>query len=269
MEKPNKQSGLSIVEAITAAAILALSVVVFMTLQSNQEKNFSLLRKFDKAAFAVNLIFEELSAIYNQRPNQYGEPVVHQNVTPSNQLPVRGLTSLPSVGDQFVIAGVPGNYEITARTNFNPQNISTLTVVRVDIPNTSPNLNIATNAVSDAAITFILNSTASLNPYNSIDLTKYNNVAYQNIFSGDVRDNLIKWGGLLNKHLGKSFDGDKRLLEVSDVTVTIPVDENNDGITDQNAGVDLFTSTQKTQVIFRLKQGSVEEVFTGHFTRGF
>ena len=35
----------------TASAILALSAIVFMTLQSQQEERFTLLRKFDKAAY--------------------------------------------------------------------------------------------------------------------------------------------------------------------------------------------------------------------------
>ena len=66
------QKGLSIVEGMTAAAILGASITVFMTLQSTQEQDFSTLRKFDKAAYAVELMFEELAAVYNPIATQYG-----------------------------------------------------------------------------------------------------------------------------------------------------------------------------------------------------
>ena len=73
---------------------------------------------------------------------------------------------------------------------------------------------------------------------------------------------------MLNQHLGRPFLNDKRLIEVTNVNVNIPVDENNDGITDQIAGVDQFTIASKTQVTIRLKQDSVEEIFRRHYTNG-
>jgi len=80
--------------------------------------------------------------------------------------------------------------------------------------------------------------------------------------------NLEKWGDLLNNHLGRALSGDKRLLEVDDVTINIPVDENNDGVTDQISGVDQFISVTKTQVTITIKQDTVTEIFRRHFTNG-
>ena len=59
----NNQKGMSVIEAMTACCVLALSVIVFMTLQSQQEHRFSQLRKFDKAAYAVDLMFEDGSSL--------------------------------------------------------------------------------------------------------------------------------------------------------------------------------------------------------------
>ena len=70
------QKGVSIVEGMAAAAVLGLAVVIFMTLQANQERDFVTLRKFDKAAYAVELMFEELAAVYNPVAAQYGSPSV-------------------------------------------------------------------------------------------------------------------------------------------------------------------------------------------------
>lgn len=268
MKNKKKQKGLSIVEAITAAAILGLSVVVFMTLQSQQEERFTLLRKFDKAAYAVDLMFEELNAVYNPVPNQYGAPKVNSNTNPSNSIVIKGLTSLPNIGDRFVIAGVPGTYEITNTSTLSGSGTTNLTIERKDIPSNSPNKNLAGNANQNAAVTFTSNANGSLDKYNNLDLLKYNDANYQNTLATDVRSNLIKWGALLNKHLGRNINNDKRLIEVQDVTVNIPVDNNNDGVTDQVGGVDQFTSATRTQVTIRIKQDNVEEVFRRHFTNG-
>ena len=73
------QKGVSLVEGMTACAVLGLAVTVFMTLQSTQERDFSNLRKFDKAAYAVELIFEELAAVYNPVAAQYGSPRVNED----------------------------------------------------------------------------------------------------------------------------------------------------------------------------------------------
>ena len=269
--KLKKQSGLSIVEAITASTILAISVIVFMTLQSEQEKRFTLLRKFDKAAYAVDLVFEELNAVYAPKPNHYGDPVVFQNTNPSGgatqSIVISALTSLPDVGDRFVIAGVPGTYEITANSTLTNTR-STLTVKRSDIPSTSPNLSLATNAVANAKLTFTLNANGSLEAYDDLDLTKYQDTTYKSSLASDVVSNLEKWGRLLNNHLGRAIDNDKRLIEVEDVNVNIPVDDNNDGVTDQVGGVDQFTTVAITQVTITIKQDTVEEKFRRHFTNG-
>lgn len=269
--KLKKQSGLSIVEAITASTILAISVIVFMTLQSEQEKRFTLLRKFDKAAYAVDLVFEELNAVYAPKPNQYGDPVVFQNTNPSGgatqSIVISALTSLPDVGDRFVIAGVPGTYEITANSTLTNTR-STLTVKRSDIPSTSPNLSLATNAVANAKLTFTLNANGSLEAYDDLDLTKYQDTTYKSSLASDVVSNLEKWGRLLNNHLGRAIDNDKRLIEVEDVNVNIPVDDNNDGVTDQVGGVDQFTTVAITQVTITIKQDNITEVFRRHYTNG-
>ena len=73
------QKGVSLVEAMTGAAVLGLAVVVFVTLQSNQESDFATLRKFDKAAYAVELMFEELAAVYNPVAAQYGNASVFED----------------------------------------------------------------------------------------------------------------------------------------------------------------------------------------------
>jgi hypothetical protein len=262
------QKGLSLIEAITASAILALSAIVFMTLQSQQEERFTLLRKFDKAAYAVDLMFEELTAVYNPVPIQYGIPLVNANTSPNNQITIKGLTSLPDAGDRFIIAGVAGTYEITARTNLTPSATSVLTIERSDVPSDTINKNLAGNANLNAAITFTSNANGSLEKFHNLNLLNYSDVTYQNTLLSDVRPKLIKWGELLNQHLGRPFLNDKRLIEVTNVNVNIPVDENNDGITDQIAGVDQFTIASKTQVTIRLKQDRVEEIFRRHYTNG-
>ena len=98
------QKGVSLVEGMTACAVLGLAVTVFMTLQSTQERDFSNLRKFDKAAYAVELIFEELAAVYNPVAAQYGSPRVNEDTDGGeNQLEVRGLIKLPGDGDRIII----------------------------------------------------------------------------------------------------------------------------------------------------------------------
>jgi|TARA_B110000285_G_C14986675_1_gene544194 hypothetical protein len=267
ISKKYDQKGMSVIEAMTACCILALSVIVFMTLQSQQEIRFTQLRKFDKAAYAVDLMFEELSAVYNPVPVQYGDPIVDQNTSPSNQLLISGCTSLPDVGDKFMIAGVSGSYQIIARTSL-VSTKTTLTIERSDIPQDSLNLNLASTATANAKITFVFNSNGSLEQYNNLDLLKYNNTTYQNTFPSDVKVNLVKWGSILNKHLGRPTINDKRKIEVIDVTVNIPIDENQDGITDQIDGIDQFVTSIKTQVTVRIKQDKSEEIFRRHYTNG-
>ena len=100
------QKGVSLVEGMTAASILGLAVTVFMTLQSIQEKDFANLRKFDKAAYAVELMFEELAAVYNPVAAQYGDPKVFEDTTAGSSLKVKGLAQLPGDGDQITLLRV-------------------------------------------------------------------------------------------------------------------------------------------------------------------
>ena len=107
------QKGVSLVEGMTAAGVLGVAITVFMTLQSYQERDFANLRKFDKAAYAVELMFEELAAVYNPVAAQYGNPRVFADTTAGASLKVKGFAQLPGDGDQIIIEGVGGKYEIT------------------------------------------------------------------------------------------------------------------------------------------------------------
>ena len=148
------------------------SCTVFMTLQSTQERDFSNLRKFDKAAYAVELIFEELAAVYNPVAAQYGSPRVNEDTDGGeNQLEVRGLIKLPGDGDRIIIEGVGGEYEVTDSTPLDSEKITTLSLERSDVPEGTPNLNLAADAVENASITFISNAEGSLQPYHDLDLT--------------------------------------------------------------------------------------------------
>ena len=53
-----------------------------------------------------------------------------------------------------------------------------------------------------------------------------------------------------------------------DVTTNIPIDENQDGITDQIDGIDQFVTSIKTQVTVRIKQDKSEEIFRRRYTNG-
>ena len=261
------QKGLSIVEGMVAAAILGGSITVFMTLQSTQEKDFSTLRKFDKAAYAVELMFEELAAVYNPIAAQYGTPQVSEDTTAGQLLKVKGFAQLPGIGDQIIIEGVGGRYEITARTNFS-NNITTLTLDRSDVVNESI-VNMASNASLNANITVISNSEGSLDPYNNLDLTKHDDTDYHDDITNDkVLLDLQNWGPLLDKHLGKAREGDRRELVVEDVSYNVPVDLDNDGVTDQKDGVDIIEVVKKKQVTIIIKQENIEEKFRRLFLAG-
>ena len=150
------QKGVSLVEGMTSAAVLGLAVTVFMTLQSYQERDFSNLRKFDKAAYAVELMFEELAAVYNPVAAQYGSPRVFEDTSAGASLKVKGLAQLPGDGDQIIIEGVGGRYEITDSTDFDDDNNTTLSLERSDVPDDTPNKNMASDATQNAPITLFL-----------------------------------------------------------------------------------------------------------------
>ena len=266
------QKGVSLVEGMTAAGVLGLAVTVFMTLQTYQERDFATLRKFDKAAYAVELMFEELAAVYNPVAAQYGNPRVFEDTTAGSSLKVKGLVPPPGnqiIGDQIIIEGVGGRYEITAFTPLDDDNNTTLSLERSDVPDDTINKNMASDATLNAPITFISNAEGSLDPYKDLDMTKFEDSTYiATITNLKVRTDLDNWGTLLKKHLGAAKDGDKRLLEVEDIEKDIPVDKDNDGVTDQIGGVDVYETVKKKQVTITIKQDSIEEKFRRLFLAG-
>jgi hypothetical protein len=263
------QKGVSLVEGMTAASILGLAVTVFMTLQSIQEKDFSNLRKFDKAAYAVELMFEELAAVYNPVAAQYGDPKVFEDTTAGTSLKVKGLAQLPGDGDQIIIEGVGGKYEITNSTSFDDDNNTILTLERSDVPDDTPNKNMASNATENASITFISNAEGSLDPYNDLDMTRFEDTTYTTTVTNQkVLADLANWGALLKKHLGPTRTLDKRLIEVDDIEKDVPVDKDNDGITDQVGGVDVYETVKKKKETITIKQDKIEEQFRRLFLAG-
>ena len=263
------QKGVSLVEGMTAAGVLGLAVTVFMTLQTYQERDFATLRKFDKAAYAVELMFEELAAVYNPVAAQYGNPRVFEDTTAGTSLKVKGLAQMPGDGDQIIIEGVGGKYEITDSTAFDDDNNTVLSLERSDVPDDTPNKNMASDATKNASITFISNAEGSLDPYDDLDMTKFEDTTYvASITNLKVRTDLDNWGTLLKKHLGPAKDGDKRLLEIEDIEKDVPVDKDNDGVTDQEGGEDVYETVKKKQVTIIIKQDKIEEKFRRLFLAG-
>ena len=263
------QKGVSLVEGMTAAGVLGVAITVFMTLQSYQERDFANLRKFDKAAYAVELMFEELVAVYNPVAAQYGNPRVFEDTTAGASLKVKGLAQLPGDGDQIIIEGVGGKYEITDSTAFDDDNNTTLSLERSDVPDDTPNKNMASDATENAPITFISNAEGSLDPYDDLDMTKFEDTTYKaTITNQKVLADLDNWGALLKKHLGPARTGDKRLLEIEDIEKDVPVDKDNDGVTDQEGGVDIYETVKKKQVTIIIKQDKIEEKFRRLFLAG-
>ena len=273
------QKGVSLVEGMTAAGVLGVAITVFMTLQSYQERDFANLRKFDKAAYAVELMFEELAAVYNPVAGQYGNPRVYEDTTAGSSLKVKGFVEIDDeddeiiiIGDQIIIEGVGGKYEITAATPLDDDNNTVLSLERSDVPDDTPNKNMASDATANAPITVISNAQGSLDPYHNLDMTKFENSEYLTEVevdkSPEVKLDLENWGALLKKHLGPARDGDKRLIKVEDVERDVPVDKNNDGITDQEDGEDVYETVKKKQVTIIIKQDKIEEKFRRLFLAG-
>ena len=261
------QKGLSIVEGMTAAGILGGSMVVFITLQSIQEKDFSTLRKFDKAAYAVEFIFEELAAVYNPIALQYGSPQVFADTLAGTSLKVKGFSQEPDVGDQIIIEGVGGKYEITAWTDLDDDGNTTLTLDRSGVSDTNI-VNMASDATLNATITVISNAVGSLDPYDTLDLTRWEDTVYQDSKPSKVALDLENWGEILQTHFGEARDGEKRLIEVVDINKDVPVDLDNDGVTDQEDGVDVYEQVKKKQVTITIKQGNIEEKFRRLYLTG-
>ena len=127
----------------------------------------------------------------------------------------------------------------------------------------------ASDATENAPITFISNSEGSLDPYNDLDMTKFEDTDYTaTITNQKVLTDLANWGALLKKHLGPARDGDKRLVEIDDIEKDVPVDKDNDGVTDQEDGEDVYETVKKKQVTIIIKQDSIEEKFRRLFLAG-
>lgn len=262
------QKGISIIEAMTAASVLGLAVTIFLTLQATQEKDFAVLRSFDKAAYAVELMFEELAAVYNPVAVQYGSPSVFEDTTAGLTLKVKGFEQLPGNNDEFTISGVGGKYKITANTGFDTDQNTVLTIERSDVPEDTLNKNMAADASQNADITLITNAAGSLEPYHELDMTRFEDTVYINTKPLKVRTDLVNWGTLLQKHLGASRTGDVRSIEVDEVTRQVPVDANNDGVTDQVDGEDVTESVKKKQVTIFITQDTISEQFRRLFLAG-
>ena len=137
------------------------------------------------------------------------------------------------------------------------------------MPEDEPNKNMAAAAPENTNITFISNSEGSLDPYNNLDMTKFEDTNYTDTITNlKVLTDLANWGALLKQHLGRSRTGDLRKLEIVNVDKSVAVDANNDGITDQIGGVDVFETIKNKQVTITIKQGSIEERFRRLFLAG-
>ena len=254
------QKGVSLVEGMTAAGVLGVAITVFMTLQSYQERDFANLRKFDKAAYAVELMFEELAAVYNPVAAQYGDPNANQDTDEGgNTLVVKGLSQLPGDGDRIIIEGVGGEYEVTNSSAL-VNGVSTFTLERSDLPDGTPNLNLASDVRENAPITFISNAEGSLQPYHNLDMARFEDTVYVDSINNDkVETDLANWGALLKKHLGPARDGDQRLIEVEEVDRDITVTRN---------GVEVVETEAILRVTITIQQGTIEERFRRMFLAG-
>ena len=148
-------------------------------------------------------MFEELAAVYNPVAAQYGNASVFEDTNAGTSLKVKGLSQLPGDGDQIIIEGVGGRYEITDNNGFDSDNNTTFTLSRSDVPEDESNKNMATDAIANANITFISNSEGSLDPYNNLDMSSFEDTTYTDTISNlKVLTDLANWGALLKQHLG-------------------------------------------------------------------
>ena len=75
-------------------------------------------------------------------------------------------------------------------------------------------------------------------------------------------------GSFIKKTFGPARTGDKRLIEIEDIEKDVPVDKDNDGVTDQEDGVDIYETVTKKQVTIIIKQDKIEEKFRRLFLAG-
>ena len=67
--KKRKQKGFTLIEALTASALLVVAVVIFLTIQGQQVTQFATFRNFEKMSYSANNIFEELESIKTSNGN--------------------------------------------------------------------------------------------------------------------------------------------------------------------------------------------------------
>ena len=65
-----------------------------------------------------------------------------------------------------------------------------------------------------------------------------------------------------------SFSRYPLLLEIEDIEKDVPVDKDNDGVTDQEDGVDIYETVKKKQVTIIINQDKIEEKFRRLFLAG-
>ena len=69
--------------------------------------------------------------------------------------------------------------------------------------------------------------------------------------------------------MGPARDGDIREIAVEDITKNVPLDLNNDGVTDTDGdGDDIIEQVKKKQVTITIKQDNIEERFRRLFLSG-
>ena len=89
------------------------------------------------------------------------------------------------------------NTKLQTQLPFDDNN-TTLSLERSDVPDDTPNKNMASDATENAPITFISNSEGSLDPYDDLDMTKFEDTTYKaTITNQKVLTDLDNWGTLL------------------------------------------------------------------------
>ena len=105
-------------------------------------------------------------------------------------------------------------------------------------------------ATLNASITVVSNAQGSLDPYDLLDLTRFEDDQYvddKEEDNAEVALDLENWGALLKKHLGPARSGDKRLIEVEDIDVG---------------------TVKKKQVTITIKQDRIKEKFRRLYLAG-
>ena len=110
------EKGVSIVEAMVAAAILGMLVVVFMNSSSIFMRTQQDLVKMNKQDQIADSILQDISEYVKSELNPYGNIIVesfdNRDDPTLKQINISGLTEVPEVGDIFVLEGIRGIYKI-------------------------------------------------------------------------------------------------------------------------------------------------------------